>query len=311
MTAVATWAAFVAAAMSLVGRRYEVNYVIARTFYAVAGTALGISVEVEGEEYLDTKPALLMNNHQTMLDILFVGRLIPTRTSIISKKSLQFSPLGPFMLMAGAIFIDRGDNARAIQSLKAAGETMKSSKLSLWVFPEGTRHSSEEPDMLPLKKGGFHLAIQSGLPIVPIVTENYWRIYHKGIFESAVVKVKILPPILTAGLKPEDAGSLALQVRDQMVNALREISVKVPSGMTDKVETPPQDPPSVIPEPSDVHPELPQVSEHEEPEREREVLPSSGSNSSLADSLASSKYQMSENGTETEEDEGMVLVGRP
>lgn len=207
MTAVATCAAFVAVGMSLVGRKYDVNYVVARTFYAVAGKALGISIVIEGEEYLNTKPAVLMQNHQSMLDILFVGgyagfftmlwvlmvfffRLFPTRACIISKKSLQYSPLGPFMLMSGAIFIDRGDNVRAVQSLRAAGQKMKASKLGLWLFPEGTRHSSEETNMLPFKKGGFHLAIQSGLPIVPVVTENYWRIYHKGIFDSGVVRIR-------------------------------------------------------------------------------------------------------------------------
>jgi lysophosphatidate acyltransferase len=112
------------------------------------------------------------------------------QASIMSKKEIQWTPLGGFMAMSGTVFVDRGNNAKAVRSLAAAGEAMKSRKTSLWMYPEGTRHSQEEPTMLPLKKGGFHLAVQAGIPIVPVVTENYWNLYHKGIFDSGVIKMK-------------------------------------------------------------------------------------------------------------------------
>jgi len=67
---------------------------------------------------------------------------------------------------------------------------MRSFRSSLWMFPEGTRTSSEVSDMLPLKKGGFHMALQAGVPIIPIVAENYWRLYHKGLFASGTIKVR-------------------------------------------------------------------------------------------------------------------------
>jgi len=94
------------------------------------------------------------------------------------------------MTLAGNIFVDRGHNARAIRSIEAAGELMKGDGISLWMFPEGTRNMSEMPHMLPFKKGGFHLAINAGIPIVPIVVGNYWNIYHKGVFDKGVIKVK-------------------------------------------------------------------------------------------------------------------------
>jgi lysophosphatidate acyltransferase len=108
----------------------------------------------------------------------------------MAKTSLKYTPLGPFMTLAGNIFIDRGNNIRAVRSVEAATQRMKKEKLSLWMYPEGTRHTSESPNMLPFKKGGFHLAINAGIPIVPIVIENYWRIYHKGVFDTGVIKVK-------------------------------------------------------------------------------------------------------------------------
>ena len=67
---------------------------------------------------------------------------------------------------------------------------MKSRDLSLWLFAEGTRSMREYHDMLPFKKGAFHIAIRAGVPIVPIVVENYWRLYRKDVFESGTIKVK-------------------------------------------------------------------------------------------------------------------------
>ncbi|KAJ6561444.1 1-acylglycerol-3-phosphate O-acyltransferase [Mycena vulgaris] len=310
---VATLGAFYAAGLSLVGRRFDVNHVVARTFYAFAGTILGLSVEVEGEEWLQDsndgggRPGVLMVNHQSMLDLITVGRCMPKRTSIMSKKSLQFTPLGPFMTMSGAIFVDRGNSTRAMRSIDAAVNLMQNLRISLWMYPEGTRNNSEHASMLSLKKGGFHLAVQAGLPIIPIVAENYWHIYHKNVFESGVIRVRVLPPIPTAGLTAADVPVLVTLVRDQMLAALIEISTNA---------TPGPKPPAPLPDPgsissvtavlSDV------VSEHAAAMPEDAVFEGKAMS---RESLAGSTFEGvagSENGTETEEDdEGMVLVGRP
>ncbi|KAK7470130.1 1-acylglycerol-3-phosphate O-acyltransferase [Stygiomarasmius scandens] len=306
LTAVASWGAIVAAAMTIVGKRYDVNWVIARTFYHVASRVMDIEVEVEGEEHMQTKPAIFLCNHQSFLDILFVARMMPKRASIMAKKSIQWTPLGPFMVMSGAIFIDRGNNTRAVRSLEAAGEFMKQARVGLWVYPEGTRHSGEVHDLLPFKKGAFHLAIQAGIPIVPIVTENYWRLYHRGVFEKGVVKIRVLPPVPTDGLTAKDVPALIERVRGQMLENLRDISVKVPS---DGPETSTRDVPPA-----------PQAIDSASPVARDDTTPAppdshplevrSDSKDSISSSSGSSR-RPSENGTETEEDEGMVLVGRP
>ena len=109
----------------------------------------------------------------------------------MAKKSLQWTPLlGLYMILAGTVFIERADQKKAIQSLKDAGETMRKRHTSLWIFPEGTRSMREHNDMLPFKKGAFHLAVNAQVPIIPIVVENYWNLFHKGTFESGVIKVK-------------------------------------------------------------------------------------------------------------------------
>lgn len=108
----------------------------------------------------------------------------------MAKRELQWTPLGPWMYMSGAIFIDRGNTTKAQKSLEAAGEEMKRKGISLMMYPEGTRHIEEVPTLLPFKKGAFHLAVQAGIPVTPVVCENYWRLYHRGVFGTGVIKVR-------------------------------------------------------------------------------------------------------------------------
>lgn len=71
------WGVAVSIVLTILGRRYDINYYVARSFYFVGGTALGIQFEIEGEHHFDNGPAVLVGNHQTMLDILFLGRCGP------------------------------------------------------------------------------------------------------------------------------------------------------------------------------------------------------------------------------------------
>ncbi|KAI0307077.1 hypothetical protein B0F90DRAFT_1684949 [Multifurca ochricompacta] len=294
--------------LSLLGRRYDVNYVVARTFYAIFSRLSGIDVVVEGEEHLQTRPCVFIGNHQTMLDVLYLGSLFPGGTRIMAKRSLKYTPIfGQFMQAAGAVFVDRGNNADAVRSLQAAGEEIKRRHTSIWVFPEGTRTSRPYHDIRPFKKGAFHLAIQAGLPIVPIVAENYWNIYHKGVANSGTFRVRVLPPVATEGLTAADVGDLATRIHEQMLQVLREIS----------------DPNAPLPPP---HPLRPFPAE-DKPSAPKETTPVpsvadvAGSGSQVRDvpeerpvtphSEVTSEGSIRRSENDTEEEEGMVLVGRP
>lgn len=164
----------------------------------------------------------------------------------MGKKELLWTPfLGQFMWLAGSIFIDRSNSKRAIQSLKEAGDELKQKSTSLWMFAEGTRASQEVPGLRPFKKGAFHLAVDAQIPIIPVVCENYWRIYHKGVFGGDRLKIRgacrldlldgslitapaiVLPPIPTEGLTAAHVDELAMKTRRDMLQVLKEISVPV------------------------------------------------------------------------------------
>jgi len=74
LVTVGSFSFVIAAGMSLIGRSTDVNTIVAWIFYALAGRALDLKVEVEGEEHLDARPAVIMANHQSMLDVLVIGR---------------------------------------------------------------------------------------------------------------------------------------------------------------------------------------------------------------------------------------------
>jgi len=305
----------VALPLSLMGRRYDVNYVVARTFYATFGRLVGVEIIVEGEEYLKIRPCVYVGNHQTMLDVLCLGSLFPERTRIMAKKSLKYTPFfGQFMQAAGAVFIDRGNNAAAVSSLKEAAEDIKRRQTSLWVFAEGTRTSRPYHDVRPLKKGAFHLAVQAGLPIVPVVAENYWHIYRKGVFNPGTFKIRALPPISTEGLTGADVGDLTVRVRQLMLEALREIS--------DPNAPPAPDTPSEVFKLSqttkDVSVDTPPTPKESTPvpstadvtaSRARDVVAEERPVTPHSEVTSEGSVRRSEN--ETEEEEGMVLVGRP
>jgi lysophosphatidate acyltransferase len=310
LVVVSTWGIVIAVGMTLVGRRHDVNYVVARTFYAVASRALDVKVEIEGEEHLQTRPTVMVSNHQSMLDILCLARMFPQKASIMAKKELQWSPLGPWMFMSGAIFVHRGNSTQAHKSLEAAGDEMKREGISLMMYPEGTRHSGEVPTLLPFKKGAFHLAVQASLPVTPIICENYWRIYHKGVFGTGTIKVRVLPPVQTTGLTTAEVSDLTTRTRDQMLATLREISVNVATHDEDasadlSESTPEPTSTGAVPGPNTIEEVLPGVSETPSEKTPSETSEPSRSVRSLRQDGSVSEY-----GTETD-DEGMVHVRRP
>ncbi|KAF8505858.1 hypothetical protein F5888DRAFT_1603710 [Russula emetica] len=302
--------------LTLMGRRYDVNYIVARTFYATFGKLSGLRVVVEGEEHLKTRPCVLVGNHQSMLDLLYLGSMFPRGTRMMSKQSLKYVPLlGQFMQAAGAVFIDRGNNAVAVRSLQAAGEEIKRCHTSIWVFPEGTRTSRPYHDLRPFKKGAFHLAIQAGLPVVPVVVENYWNLYHQGHSEFGTFKVRVLPPVPTEGLTATDVGDLAVRIREQMLKVLREISdpnapappaIPGESFSVSRTEKDtPIEAPSILKETTPV----PSASIGDMTTQHSRDVSEERPATPYSEITSEGSIRRSEN--DTEEEEGMVLVGRP
>ncbi|KAJ5170791.1 20S cyclosome subunit (BimA/Nuc2/Cdc27) [Penicillium coprophilum] len=224
----AAYGVVVSICLRLVGYGRVSQWATGRSFKWVMWLTTGVTFEVvEGEEYLSTRPAVFIGNHQTELDVLMLGCIFPPYCSVTAKKSLRNVPfLGWFMSLSRTVFIDRANRETALKAFDGAAAEMRDHRQSVFIFAEGTRSYSDEPTLLPFKKGAFHLAVKAGVPIVPIVTENYSHVMSPRAwrFNAGTIKIKVLPPILTQDLTSDDVDSLTQSTRDSMLKTLAAMS---------------------------------------------------------------------------------------
>ncbi|EAU29887.1 hypothetical protein ATEG_09696 [Aspergillus terreus NIH2624] len=214
--------------LRLIGYGRVSQWATARSFKWVMRYTTGVRFDiVEGVEYLSTRPAVFISNHQSELDVLMLGTIMPPYCSVTAKKSLRHVPfLGWFMSLSRTVFIDRANRETAVKAFDGAAHEMRTHRHSVFIFPEGTRSYSDKPELLSFKKGAFHLAVKAGVPVVPIVTENYSHILSPRNlrFNSGTVKIKVLPPISTEGMTAADVDNLTKSTRESMLKTLLEMS---------------------------------------------------------------------------------------
>lgn len=214
----------------LLGRRGEINSATGRFYYGLASRLLQVEVEfvdAEDEALLQQHPAVLVANHQSMLDILVLGRIFPSNCVVMAKKVFKYYPLmGQFMVLARNIFIDRLNHQKALDTFSRVIEEIKQLGMSVFIFPEGTRAHLEKLDLLPFKKGAFHLAQQAQIPVIPVVFSSFKPIYDKKDkkFLAGVIYVKVLKPVPTLGLTGQDVTELSEKVRADMLETFKQIS---------------------------------------------------------------------------------------
>jgi lysophosphatidate acyltransferase len=198
LIACALYGVIVSILLRIVGYGRISQWATARSFKYVMWLTTGVTFKIEDpNDYLNkTRPAVFIGNHQTELDVLMLGNIFPKYCSVTAKKSLKGTPfLGWFMALSGTVFIDRANSADARHAMAAASDEITKERQSVYMFPEGTRSYSKEPMMLPFKKGAFHLAVQAGVPIVPVVVANYSDVLHvkSWSFNSGQILVKGRP----------------------------------------------------------------------------------------------------------------------
>lgn len=193
----AAYGTIASAILKAFGLHYKyAQWTTARSFKWVGKLMIGVDfvIEGDGKQVLrNTRPAVIVGNHQTELDILMLGSLFPQSCSVTAKKSLKKVPfLGWFMTLSGAVFIDRADRTAAMKAFEGAAKIMKEKQQSVFMFPEGTRSYSAEPMLLPFKKGAFHFAVQAQVPILPTVSENYSRVLNVKAkrFNAGTVRIR-------------------------------------------------------------------------------------------------------------------------
>jgi len=132
------------------------------------------------------------------------------------------------VLLSKTVFIERSSRTKAVAAFDKAAQQMHKHQQSVYIFPEGTRSYYDTPDLLPFKKGAFHLAVQAQVPIVPVVVANYSNILdvRKKIYRAGTIPLKVLKPIETKGKTKEDVDALVEETRNVMLAELKNITVQ-------------------------------------------------------------------------------------
>jgi len=194
---------------------YRLGTWIAWTGVRVAG----VRVNVIGLDPLDkSRTYIFMSNHASNLDPPILIPLIPRRTSVLVKKELfRFPILGKAMRMGSLVPVDRGNRDAGIAAVHDAAEVLHHG-INMTIYVEG--HRSADGKLLPFKKGPFYLAIECGVPVVPVTIVGSHALMPKGRFalKPGTVTVIFHPPF-----EPQDFGDRDLlmeKVRTQIDRGL-------------------------------------------------------------------------------------------
>jgi 1-acyl-sn-glycerol-3-phosphate acyltransferase len=176
----------------------------------------GVKVHATGGEHLDSSQTyVFISNHRSYLDTATLFVYTGRRLGLLAKKELLNVPiLGYGMGFVNIMAIDRSNSERARQTVEAATERIRSG-ISFGVFAEGTR--AKPGQYLPFKKGAFYMAVQAGVPIVPVAIKNSDYLMGKGTGEarSGTIDMLMLPPVPTNGCSTdEDVKRLFTQVHE-------------------------------------------------------------------------------------------------
>ena len=164
--------------------------------------------------------------------------------SIVKYELKWFGTFGIGAQLAGMVFVQRSNKENATSTLNKALKKAKDTETSLLIFPEGTRHlaSSDGECMLPFKKGAFHMAIDAGLPILPVVISEYDFIDRKrksfGSPGERNVTITVLAPVETSDLEKSDIDNLITDTRSKMIDVFKAQKDKtVTNGQTQHLKS--------------------------------------------------------------------------
>jgi 1-acyl-sn-glycerol-3-phosphate acyltransferase len=182
---------------------------------AITGVRLaGVRIHTVGLEKLDaSRTYIFMSNHVSNLDPPLMLPLIPRRTSVMAKKELFDIPLlGKAMQMGSLVPVDRKNRDAGISAVRAAADVIRQG-INMTIYVEGGR--SFDGKLIKFKKGPFYLAVECGVPVVPVTVVGTQHAMPKGRFaiKSSDVKIIFHDPI-----EPKDFGD-----RDALKSKVREV----------------------------------------------------------------------------------------
>ncbi len=183
---------------------------------------LGLEVEIRGLEHVSDKPVVYIGNHQNTYDIFTVANAVRKNTVSIGKKSLKWAPFfGQVYWLSGNILIDRGNRTKAHGTIGQAASKIKQKKISVWLFPEGTRSNGR--GLLKFKTGAFYTAHMAGVPITPVVISTTHNQVKLNRWNNGKYIIEYLPEIVIESDDKAVIREAANQAHELMENKIKEL----------------------------------------------------------------------------------------
>jgi putative phosphoserine phosphatase / 1-acylglycerol-3-phosphate O-acyltransferase len=190
-------------------------------FGRLAGQLGNIQFDVIGEQHTTHRPAVFFINHQsTLIDALVTSRVVQRGFTVVAKAEVKQMPvLGQLLDLAGVAFVDRSSTSKAISAMQPAVDKLRAG-VSIAISPEGTRSLS--PRIGAFKKGGFHLARDAGVPIVPIVIRNAGEIMWRNakVAQEGTIEVVVHEPLPTTNWTKADLDEWVPRMRQLYIDTL-------------------------------------------------------------------------------------------
>lgn len=207
--------AIIVMAVGMIHPYSPINQWVMKTWSRLVLLFAGVNVEVQGLEHVQPNQSyIIVGNHQSHFDIPVVVGYLPLKMTIISKKELFKIPFfGWGMKAAGVLKVDRSNRHQAIATLKEAERILRKHHISLLAFPEGTR--SRDGKIHRFKKGPFMVALQTGLPVLPVTLVGTYEILPPKTLNlnPGRVKMVIHPPV--------DSTQFDLNSRDAFIETVK------------------------------------------------------------------------------------------
>ncbi len=195
---------------------------------------IGVEMEIRVPDSVKHKgPFVYVANHQNSWDLFTMSGALPKGTVTVGKKSLKWVPFfGQLYWLSGNILIDRKNSSRAHGTIAKTVDAIATKKLSIWLFPEGTR--SYGKGLLPFKTGAFHTAVGAGVPIVPVCLSTTEQRIKLNRWNNGKVILEMLEPISTEGINRENIRTLMATTHDAMLATISRLDNEVEAAWENK-----------------------------------------------------------------------------
>ena len=184
----------------------------------------GVTLTVEGLENIPKEgPCVFVGNHRSYYDIPLLLAGLDKPHGILAKEELEKIPLlNRWMKLLGCVFVQRDDMRASVRALNDATAIVQGGK-SFVIFPEGTRYKGEEGGAGEFKNGAFRIAVKTGAPVVPVAITGARALFESNgnLCRPGTVRIRILPPIQTAGMSKAEQKQLPDAVRQTILAKLK------------------------------------------------------------------------------------------